>query len=109
MMRQPRSGLSEPAGLAASPVPKCGSLNIQERKSRKPQPYRCRDCRKDFSVKTESLMHSSPLGCQTWVIAIYLLTTGIKGVSSPEASQGTQDHAEVSLVSCSQNQGELRG
>ena len=60
----------------------CGSLNVHERKTRKPQPYRCRDCRKDFSVKTGTLMHSSPLGCQVWVIAIYLLTTGIKGVSS---------------------------
>ena len=27
-------------------------------------------------------MHNSPLGCQTWAIAIYLLTTGLKGVSS---------------------------
>ena len=62
--------------------PKCGSLNIQERKTRKPQPYRCRDCRRDFSVKTDSLMHSSPLGCQTWVFAIYLVTTSLKGVSS---------------------------
>ena len=68
-----------PNGVAC---PKCGSLNIQERESRKPQPYRCRDCRKDFSVKTDSLMHNSPLGCQIWAIAIYLLTTGIRGVSS---------------------------
>lgn len=62
--------------------PKCGSGNIQERPTRKPQPYRCRSCRKDFSVKTDSLMHNSPLGYQTWLVAIYLLTTGIKGVSS---------------------------
>ena len=61
---------------------RCGSLNVQERQTRKPQPYRCRDCRKDFSVKTDTLMHNSPLGCQAWAIAIYLLTTGIKGVSS---------------------------
>ena len=27
-------------------------------------------------------MHNSPLGCQTWAIAIYLMTTGLKGVSS---------------------------
>ena len=27
-------------------------------------------------------MHNSPLGCQIWAMAIYLLTTGIKGVSS---------------------------
>ena len=62
--------------------PKCDSDNIQERVSRKPQPYRCRSCRKDFSVKTDTLMHNSPLGCQTWAIAIYLMTTGLKGVSS---------------------------
>ena len=62
--------------------PKCESDNIQERATRKPQPYRCRSCRKDFSVKTDTLMHNSPLGCQTWAIAIYLMTTGLKGVSS---------------------------
>ena len=62
--------------------PKCDSVDVQERPTRKPQPYRCRDCRRDFSVKTDTLMHNSPLGCQTWVIAIYLLTTNLKGVSS---------------------------
>ena len=62
--------------------PKCDSDNIQERATRKPQPYRCRSCRKDFSVKTDTLMHNSPLGCQTWAVAIYLMTTGLKGVSS---------------------------
>ena len=62
--------------------PECSSEDIQERATRKPQPYRCRSCRKDFSVKTDTLMHNSPLGCQTWAIAIYLMTTGLKGVSS---------------------------
>ena len=62
--------------------PKCGSYNIQERPTRKPQPYRCRDCRKDFSVKTDTLMHSSPLGFRIWAIAIFLATTNIKGIAS---------------------------
>ena len=62
--------------------PGCGSDNIQERTYRKPQPYHCRCCLRNFSVKTDSLMHNSPLGCQTWMIAIYLITTNIKGVSS---------------------------
>lgn len=62
--------------------PRCGSFNVAERKSRKPQPYRCRDCRKDFSVKTDSLMHGSNLGFQVWAMAIYLLATNLKGVSS---------------------------
>ena len=62
--------------------PRCGSLRIQDRTTRKPQPYRCRDCRKDFSARTGSLMEGSKLPFQTWVIAIYILTTGIKGTSS---------------------------
>ena len=68
-----------PAGVAC---PKCGSLNIQERASRKPQPFRCRDCRKDFSVKVGTLMESSPLKLRVWLLAIYILTTNIKGTSS---------------------------
>ena len=45
-------------------------------------PYRCRDCRKRFSVKTGTVMEGSNLGYQTWAIASYLLTTNLKGVSS---------------------------
>ena len=62
--------------------PCCGSLNVQERETRKPQPYRCRDCRKDFSVKLGTLMEGSKLGFQIWAMAIYLMMTGIKGTSS---------------------------
>ena len=62
--------------------PSCGSGNVQERPSRKPRPYRCRDCRKDFSVRTGTPMHASNLGLQIWAIAFYLLATGIKGTSS---------------------------
>ena len=60
----------------------CGSLNVQARPTRTPQPYRCRDCRRDFSVKTETLMHGSQLGLRVWAVAIYLLATNPKGVSS---------------------------
>ena len=45
-------------------------------------PYRCCPCRRYFSVKTGTVMESSSLGCQTWAVAIYLLTTGLKGQSS---------------------------
>ena len=62
--------------------PKCESSNIQERPTRKPQPFRCRSCRFDFSVKTGTLMHGSKLGLHIWGMALYDLTTGIKGTSS---------------------------
>ena len=62
--------------------PKCGSFDVHERPTRKPQLYRCRSCRKDFSVKVGTLMQGSPLGYQTWAMAIYLNLTSLKGVSS---------------------------
>ena len=62
--------------------PHCGSLNVQTGAKHKSQPYRCRDCRKRFSVKTNTAMHDSKLRIQVWAIATYLMTTGLKGTSS---------------------------
>ena len=45
-------------------------------------PYRCRDCRKRFSAKVRTVMEGSNIGFQAWVISMYLLSTGIKGISS---------------------------
>ena len=41
----------------------CGSLNVGVRKtSRRPTPtYHCNDCKKDFTVKTGTVMHDSKL------------------------------------------------
>ena len=61
----------------------CGSVGHSYRvKSGKPQPYRCRDCRKYFSLKTNSLMEGSNLSYQQWAFAIYLVVTNLKSVSS---------------------------
>ena len=68
-----------PNGVAC---PKCGSINVRRIESRKPMPFRCRDCRGHFSVKYGTLMQSSKLGLQTWLLAFYLLSTGLKGTSS---------------------------
>ena len=61
---------------------RCGSTNVQSNAAHKTMPYRCRDCRRRFSVRTGTVMESSNLGYQTWAVAIYLLTTSLKGVSS---------------------------
>ena len=60
----------------------CGGFNIHLRKNRKPQPFHCRDCRRDFSVKKGTLMEGSNIGLQKWAIALYLFSTNLKGVSS---------------------------
>ena len=65
--------------------PKCGSLDIKEkahRKNRKLKEWRCRDCVKDFTVKTNNIMHNSNLPLRKWAIATYLFITDIHGVSS---------------------------
>ena len=62
--------------------PHCGSERVQAKASHKTMPYRCRDCRKRFSVRTGTVMAESKLGYQTWALATYVLTTGLKGTSS---------------------------
>jgi len=51
-------------------------------KNRRTMPLRCKDCRKFFSVRYGTVMQDSNLGLQTWFLAFYLLTTGLKGTSS---------------------------
>lgn len=62
--------------------PRCDSERYAVIPSRKPMPYRCRDCRKHFSVQVGTVIQNSNLGLQKWVLAIYMMTVGIKGTSS---------------------------
>ena len=64
--------------------PHCGSVNVQHPIKHKSMTHRCREkeCAKRFSVRTDTVMQASNLGYQTWAIAIYLVMTSLKGVSS---------------------------
>ena len=62
--------------------PDCASTDTAPVKSRKPMPYRCRKCRQYFSLRKGTVMEGSPLGAQKWLIAVYMMTTGLKGTSS---------------------------
>ena len=61
--------------------PRCGSQEAKEA-SHKTMPYWCKLCRKYFSVKTGTLMEGSNYKYKQWLMAIYLLSTSLKGVSS---------------------------
>ena len=60
----------------------CHSDRISPCKNAKPMPWRCKDCRKHFSVRTKSVMAESPLPLRKWAFAIYLCATNLRGVSS---------------------------
>jgi len=62
--------------------PHCKSTNTVAVKNEKPQPYRCKDCRKHFSVRTGTVLMCSNVPLQKWLLAAYLMNTAKKGVSS---------------------------
>ena len=61
--------------------PRCGGTNTHEA-THKTMPYRCRPCRRFFSVRTGTVLQNSNLPLTKWVWAIYLEITNLKGVSS---------------------------
>ena len=61
--------------------PKCNSDNIATAPDRKPQPYRCRVCRTQFSVTSHSALRNSKHSLGTWVIAFHICSS----LSNPDA------------------------
>lgn len=65
----------------------CGSENVSECKDHKPMAYRCKDCRKHFSVRTGTVLAESRLGLHKWLMAIYMMTTARKGIPSTQLAR----------------------
>lgn len=67
--------------------PHCGSVSVAAVKSLKPMPYRCRDCRQHFSVRTGTVLAESRLPLHKWLMAIYMMTTARKGIPSTQMAR----------------------
>lgn len=67
--------------------PHCGSLSVAPVKNLKPMPYRCRDCRQHFSVRTGTVLAESRLPLHKWLMAIYMMTTARKGIPSTQMAR----------------------
>ena len=60
----------------------CDSESVLEKTKHPTMPYHCRTCRKFFSVRTGSVMHGTHIGYRKWALAMYLMSTSVKGASS---------------------------
>ena len=49
--------------------------------------YRCKNTKKDFNVRTNTLFGESKIKLQTWFLGIYLITSHKKGISSLQLSK----------------------
>ncbi len=67
--------------------PHCGSIEVTSIPTGKPMPYRCKICRKHFSVRTVTVLAESKLPLHKWLMAIYMFHTARKGISSVQLSK----------------------
>lgn len=65
--------------------PHCGHNKIYSFSNGKR--YRCGKCRQDFTIKTGTVFGESKLPLRKWFIAIYLLSTSGKGISSVQLAK----------------------
>lgn len=65
--------------------PKCGSTAVYGLRTR--PIFKCRDCKKQFSLKKGTIMEKSPLPITKWVPAIWLIVNNKNGISSCELAR----------------------
>jgi transposase-like protein len=65
--------------------PHCGGYKIYRLENQKR--FKCAACRKQFSVRTGSVLAESKVSLQKWIMAVWLLTTHRKGFSSVQLAK----------------------
>lgn len=66
-------------GCTTCPYCESNRVNILKGKT---QRYKCYGCRKQFGVKVGTIFHDSKISLRKWFVAIYLVTSHKKGISS---------------------------
>src|SRR5438477_7979722 len=72
------------------PCPHCGVLDEStalKGKSTRTGVYKCRACRKPFTVKVGTIFEASHIKMNIWLQAIFLLSSSKKGISSNQLSR----------------------
>lgn len=73
---------------AGAYCPRCGATEARvtklEGKSTRPGVYKCKDCRKPFSVTVGTVMERSKIPLTKWVLAAHLMASSKKGMSAKQ-------------------------
>ncbi len=95
--------------------PHCSDQHTYPHKTRQ-HFYHCRNCRKQFTCKVNTIMHSSPLPVRMWLYAMHKISVARKGVSSLQLSKelGITQKSAWHLLhrikeACGGDQGPLNG
>lgn len=67
--------------------PHCQSHEVGFLKTRRIWKCRAKECRKQFSVRTGSILEESPIGLDKWLMAIWLIVNCKNGISSYEIAR----------------------
>jgi transposase-like protein len=65
--------------------PNCDGKNIGHITSRRM--FQCKSCRKQFSVKVDTIFEDSPLGLDKWFVAVWCIANAKNGISSCELAR----------------------
>ena len=65
--------------------PYCGGKRVSPRKVK--NYHRCNDCKKDFTIRVGTIFHRSHIPLHLWLLAMYLIVTDRKGISSVELAK----------------------
>jgi transposase-like protein len=67
--------------------PKCGSERVGVIRSRSMLQCKEANCRKQFSVKVDTIFEDSPLGLDKWFVAVWCIANAKNGISSYEVAR----------------------
>lgn len=66
--------------------PRCESKAISHISTRRM--WKCKTCKKQFSVKVGTIFEDSPIGLDKWLAAVWMIANAKNGISSYEIHRG---------------------
>lgn len=70
--------------------PVCGSIHVTGRRGKREGNFWCNNCKKEFSVRTGTIMECTRLPLHKWIYAMFLFVTCRNGISATELAENIE-------------------